>query len=59
MLSGFPGRASRRAGGEYTLAAADGGHAALYLMGDGPRGISMELLSMVPTARIVRLTRLR
>ena len=59
LSDGFPGRASRRAGGEYTLAAADGGHAALYLMGDGPRGISLELLSMVPTARIVRLTRLR
>ena len=55
----FPGRASRRAGGEHTLAAADGGHAALYLMGDGPRGISIELVSMAPTARIVRLTRLR
>ena len=56
---GFPGRASRRAGGEHTLAAADGGHAALYLMGDGPRGISLELVSMAQTARIVRLTRLR
>ncbi|GLC25262.1 hypothetical protein [Roseisolibacter agri] len=55
----FPGRASRRAGGEHTLAAADGGHAALYLMGDGPRGISIELVSMAPTARIVRLTRTR
>ncbi len=41
------------------IAAADGGHAALYLMGDGPRGISLELVSMAPTARIVRLTRLR
>ncbi len=56
---GFPGRASRRVNGEYTLAAADGGHAALYLMGDGPRGISLELVSIAPTARIVRLTRLR
>jgi hypothetical protein len=35
--------------GEHTLAAADGGHAALYLMGDGPRGISLELVSMAPT----------
>jgi hypothetical protein len=34
-------------------------HAALYLMGDGPRGISLEVLSMAPAARIVRLTRLR
>lgn len=59
LSGGFPGRASRRAGGEHTLAAADGGHAALYLMGDGPRGISLELVSMAPTARIVRLTRLR
>jgi hypothetical protein len=59
LAAGFPGRASRRAGGEYTLAAADGGHAALYLMGDGPRGVSLELVSMAPTARIVRLTRLR
>ena len=43
LSGGFPGRASRRVNGEYTLAAADGGHAALYLMGDGPRGISLEL----------------
>jgi hypothetical protein len=57
--AGFSGRASRRAGGERALAAADGGHAALYLMADGPRGISLELVSMAPTARIVRLTRLR
>lgn len=56
---GFPGRASRRSSNEHTLAAADGGHAALYLMGDGPRGISLELVSMAPAARIVRLTRLR
>ena len=55
----FPGRASRRASGEYSLAAADGAHAALYVMGDGPRGFSMQLVSMAPTARIVRLTRLR
>lgn len=59
LSAGFPGRASRRATGEHTLAAADGGHAALYLMGDGPRGISMELVSMAQAARIVRLTRLR
>jgi hypothetical protein len=59
LSGGFPGRASRRVNGEHTLAAADGGHAALYLIGDGPRGISLELLSMTPTARIVRLTRLR
>jgi hypothetical protein len=59
LSGGFPGRASRRVGGEYTLAAADGGHAALYLMGDGPRGISLHLVQMAPTARIVRLTRLR
>ena len=59
LSGGFPGRASRRVNGEHTLAAADGGHAALYLMGDGPRGISLELVSMAPTARIVRLTRLR
>ena len=59
-LSGsFPGRANRRTGGEHALAAADGGHAALYLMGDGPRGVSLELVSMAPTARTVRLTRLR
>jgi hypothetical protein len=59
LSAGFPGRASRRVGGEHTLAAADGGHAALYLMGDGPRGVSLELVSMAPAARIVRLTRLR
>ena len=59
LSTGFPGRASRRVNGEYTLAAADGGHAALYLMGDGQRGVSLELLSMAATARIVRLTRLR
>ena len=56
---GFPGRASRRVSGEHTLVAADGGHAALYLMGDGARGISLELVSMALTARIVRLSRLR
>jgi hypothetical protein len=28
-------------------------------MGDGPRGISLELLTIAQTARIVRLTRLR
>jgi hypothetical protein len=59
LSAGFPGRASRRVNGEYALAAADGGHAAVYLMGDGLRGISLELVSMAPTARIVRLTRLR
>ncbi|HEX8359981.1 MAG TPA: hypothetical protein VF613_07740 [Longimicrobium sp.] len=59
LSADFPGRASRRATAERSLAAADGGHAALYLMGDGPRGISLELVSMAPTARIVRLTRLR
>lgn len=59
LSGGFAGRVSRRVNGEYTLAAADGGHAALYLMGDGPRGTSLELVSMAPTARIVRLTRLR
>jgi hypothetical protein len=59
LSASFAGRASRRASGEHTLAAADGGHAALYLMGDGLRGISVELVSMAPTARIVRLTRLR
>ncbi|HEX8452266.1 MAG TPA: hypothetical protein VF647_09235 [Longimicrobium sp.] len=56
---GFPGRAGRRANGEHTLAAADGGHAALYLMADGPRGVSLELVSMAQSARIVRVTRLR
>jgi hypothetical protein len=59
LSAGFAGRASRRASGEHTLAAADGGHAALYLMGDGPRGVSLELVSMAQAARIVRLTRLR
>jgi hypothetical protein len=59
LSAGFPGRANRRVGGDHTLAAADGGHAALYLMADGPRGISLELVSMAPTARTVRLTRLR
>ena len=59
LSGGFPGRASRRVSGEHTLAAADGGHAALYLMADGSRGISLELVSMASTARIVRLTRLR
>ncbi len=59
LSAGFPGRASRRVSTEHTLAAADGGHAALYLMGDGPRGTSLELVSMAPTGRNVRLTRLR
>ncbi|HEX8273723.1 MAG TPA: hypothetical protein VF615_13890 [Longimicrobiaceae bacterium] len=59
LSASFPGRAGRRAGGEHALAAADGGHAALYLMGDGPRGVSLELVSMAQTARTVRLTRLR
>jgi len=44
--------------GEYTLAAENGGHAALYLMGRWCTR-NLELLSMTPTARIVRLTRLR
>ncbi len=56
---GFPGRAGRRVGGEHALAAADGAQAALYLMADGPRGVSLELVSLAPTARTVRLTRLR
>jgi hypothetical protein len=30
-----------------------------YPMGDGPRGISLELVPMAPTTRIVRPTRLR
>ena len=55
----FPGRASRRSTSGRILGAADGGHAALYLMADGKRGVSLELVSMAPTARIVRLTRLR
>jgi hypothetical protein len=59
LSADFPGRASRRTSGEHTRAAADGGHAALYLMGDGPRGVSLELVSLAPTARVVRLTRLR
>ncbi len=59
LSAGFPGRASRRASGEHTLTAADGGHAALYLMADGPRGISLELMAAAPAARVVRLTRLR
>jgi hypothetical protein len=59
LSANFPGRASRRVSGEHTLAAPDGGHAALYLMGDAPHGISLELVSMAPTARSVRLTRLR
>ena len=59
LAASFPGRASRRASGERALAAADGAHAALYLMGDGSRGLSLALVSMAPTARSVRLTRLR
>jgi hypothetical protein len=59
LAAGFPGRASRRVNSEHTLGAADGGHAALYLMADGTRGISLELVAMAPAARIVRLTRLR
>jgi hypothetical protein len=55
----FPGRASRRANGDYTLSAADGSHAALYLMADGSRGVSLELVSLAPASRLVRLTRLR
>ena len=56
----FPGRVSRRtATNEYVLGAADGAHAAMYLMADGPRGVSLELVSMAATARTVRLTRLR
>jgi hypothetical protein len=55
----FPGRASRRVDGNYSLGAADGGHAALYLMADGARGISLELLSIAQESRIIRLTRVR
>ena len=59
LSAGFPGRVSRRADGSRTLEAPDGGHAALYLMADGRRGVSLELVSMTPTSRAVRLTRLR
>ena len=59
LVPEFPGRASRRANADRALSAPDGGHAALYLMADGPRGVSLELISIAPTARIVRLTRLR
>jgi len=59
LSASFPGRATRRVSGDHTLAAADGAHAALYLMADGQRGVSLELLSMAPSARVVRLTRLR
>jgi hypothetical protein len=59
LSSFFTGRANRYSIAEYTLAAADGGHAALYLMGDGPRGVSLEFVSVISAARIVRLTRLR
>jgi hypothetical protein len=55
----FAGRASRRVDGNYSLGAADGGHAALYLMADGARGISLELLSIAQESRMIRLTRLR
>jgi hypothetical protein len=57
--STFAGRASRRVNGNYSLEAADGAHAALYLMADGERGISLESLSVSPESRIIRLTRLR
>ena len=43
---------------DYILAAAGRRLRGAVLMGDGPRGISLELLSMAPAARIVRLTRL-
>ena len=59
LFEGFAGRVSRRVNSEHTLTAADGSHAALYLMGDGSRGVSLELVSLAPTTRIVRLTRLR
>ena len=55
----FAGRASRRADGNYSLDAADGGHAALYLMADGERGVSLESVSIGQEPRIIRLTRLR
>lgn len=57
--AGFAGRVSRRITGDHVLGAADGGHAALYLMADGARGVSLELISLAPESRIVRLTRLR
>lgn len=59
LAAGFAGRASRRASTAHTLAAADGGHAALYFMADGARGVSLELQSIAQAERIVRLTRLR
>ena len=58
-FAGFTGRGSRRSDGDYTLGAADGGHAALYLMADGARGVSLKLLSLAAESRIIRLTRLR
>lgn len=57
--AGFPGRASRRVDASYSLGAADGGHAALYLMADGARGVTLELTSIASESRIIRLTRLR
>jgi hypothetical protein len=57
--SAFAGRASRRVDGNYSLEAPDGGHAALYLMADSERGISLKSLSISQEPRIIRLTRLR
>ncbi|HEX6064647.1 MAG TPA: hypothetical protein VFZ04_10535 [Longimicrobiales bacterium] len=59
LAAGFPGRVSRRTTSERVLGAADGSHAAMYLMADGPRGVSLELISMAANARMIRLTRLR
>ena len=64
MISGprsstLAGRASCRTDNNYSLDAPGGGHAALYLMADGDRGISLEALSISPESRIIRLTRLR
>ena len=51
--------AGRRVDASYSLGAADGGHAALYLMADGARGVTLELTSIASESRIIRLTRLR
>lgn len=55
----FNGRVSRRKNEYFDQWVPDGGYAALYLMADGSRGISLAFVQMPDSSGIVRLTRVR
>lgn len=55
----FAGRVSRTRNEFFDLWAPDGGYAAVYLMADGGKGLSLAFLQPPDTSGIVRLTRVR